>query len=142
MHQNDLFQRVVGFRHFCGIETLGPPSKSFHLFQRVVGFQLVVRGSLTNLSKILFPSLSESSGFPTMTHIYKHYRNITRCFHLFQRVVGFQPFSNDGTFCLNSNEFPSLSESSGFPTLEEVLFMYYVHKYGFHLFQRVVGFQQ
>jgi len=40
--------------------------KSFHLFQRVVGFRhrLVEAGKIMGIE--VFPSLSESSGFPTL----------------------------------------------------------------------------
>ena len=41
---------------------------------------------------------------------------IYKCFHLFQRVVGFRLVKGSSTVGVLLTEFPSLSESSGFPT--------------------------
>ena len=62
----------------------------FHLFQRVVGFRLEEKRFVTKKDSVMFPSLSESSGFPTKIQIREGLRRV--------------------------NKFPSLSESSGFPT--------------------------
>jgi len=40
-----------------------------------------------------------------------------RGFHLFQRVVGFRPLGEQKITRTYWKEFPSLSESSGFPTI-------------------------
>jgi len=65
--------------------------------------------------KVKFPSLSESSGFPT-----------------FESVIG---------HLKRKLKFPSLSESSGFPTLWGNVSNAISALAGFHLFQRVVGFR-
>ena len=41
---------------------------------------------------------------------------IYKCFHLFQRVVGFRQFIKSEIERQWIDKFPSLSESSGFPT--------------------------
>ena len=64
---------------------------SFHLFQRVVGFRLhyIRTGIALTIKK--FPSLSESSGFPTSRKTVSLSAMDDSSFHLFQRVVGFRP---------------------------------------------------
>jgi len=60
-----LFQRVVGFRQVKSFKDLAALKDGFHLFQRVVGFRLVYVTNAFSLNMVSFPSLSESSGFPT-----------------------------------------------------------------------------
>ena len=85
-----LFQRVVGFRRTTSRDLFNALNPSFHLFQRVVGFRLW-----------LIPAVRGWA---------------TESFHLFQRVVGFRP--EEGSFVKEQIcKFPSLSESSGFPTM-------------------------
>ena len=139
---------------------------------------------------VRFPSLSESSGFPTIpfqstkgvfkknvsisfreqwvsdtTSLLSTFFRDNTSFHLFQRVVGFRLCNRQNWFKRFSKEFPSLSESSGFPTTRvgglcerrlgvsisfreqwvsdsgtKTLRNGY-HPRCFHLFQRVVGFR-
>jgi len=110
-----LFQRVVGFRHEIINRLKNKLLWSFHLFQRVVGFRLV--RLFKRLAKWwLFPSLSESSGFPTGNYSWYSKNLAFSCFHLFQRVVGFRLWGIQSTITTMEFLFPSLSESSGFPT--------------------------
>ena len=44
-------------------------------------------------------------------------------------------------FDSNVNQFPSLSESSGFPTSRKTVSLSAMDDSSFHLFQRVVGFR-
>ena len=67
---------------------------SFHLFQRVVGFRHMDSVVYVYSDGTRFPSLSESSGFPTDLTVYCEVEK--------------------------TDEFPSLSESSGFPTTNTV----------------------
>jgi len=94
---------------------LNAQSRSFHLFQRVVGFRQLNVTWYKEEDDLEFPSLSESSGFPT--DVRKNMGSIfTNCsFHLFQRVVGFR--------------------------LIEMLDNIMLTFFSFHLFQRVVGFR-
>jgi len=89
----------------------------FHLFQRVVGFQRGVPFAATGEGIAEFPSLSESSGFPTLMGSKFSEPPLGTCFHLFQRVVGFRLYGRQLTDSGLNKRFPSLSESSGFPTL-------------------------
>ena len=91
MHQNDLFQRVVGFRH---------PIEACDFFDTLAPF----------------PSLSESSGFPTLSTCTIFTIKDTASFHLFQRVVGFRQL---------------------IVTVQALQYRFS----SFHLFQRVVGFR-
>jgi len=91
MHQNDLFQRVVGFRRYD------------------------IAAYAVGVSRV-FPSLSESSGFPTNKDTRNSEKLAWPCFHLFQRVVGFQLLVGTDQVVEMLGWFPSLSESSGFPT--------------------------
>jgi len=63
-----------------------------------------------------FPSLSESSGFPTSRLKLYCFFCLSICFHLFQRVVGFRQVNEVQEIVEDATRFPSLSESSGFPT--------------------------
>ena len=87
-----------------------------------------------------FPSLSESSGFPTKLQNSWFRRFHERRFHLFQRVVGFRHFAYGIIVATDWYGFPSLSESSGFPTDTQRMTKLAEVKC-FHLFQRVVGFR-
>jgi len=138
---------------------------SFHLFQRVVGFRLIEFVDGVWSIEIMFPSLSESSGFPTYVHYGDEidptlfpslsessgfptflerfgieYRTTPR-FHLFQRVVGFRHWKRICCWTMGPRRFPSLSESSGFPTCIIPSARASDLSEGFHLFQRVVGFR-
>ena len=90
----------------------------FHLFQRVVGFRLLGYHKFDKEISKLFPSLSESSGFPTWKYITIDEYSKNYSFHLFQRVVGFRHLTDFLKLTDNHTEFPSLSESSGFPTMQ------------------------
>ena len=140
-----LFQRVVGFRLVTKDTTTRIIMVSFHLFQRVVGFRLRCFNKRSSFCSSRFPSLSESSGFPTEKkqnapmqahrcgfHLFQRvvgFRLVSarimsfpqkECFHLFQRVVGFRHLIFFFFFKGAAIAFPSLSESSGFPTLNEM----------------------
>ena len=137
-----LFQRVVGFRLpstvrcFEGMsgwfpslsESSGFPTShvsisiaqriqlSFHLFQRVVGFRRVETGNTPVTLVNQFPSLSESSGFPTHKIFLKRY---LMSFHVsisFREQWVSDLISHIDSSSLPMTKFPSLSESSGFPT--------------------------
>jgi len=66
MHQNDLFQRVVGFRHRLKAAELATLCGMFPSLSESSGFPTVNRVRRTTVTMSTFPSLSESSGFPTL----------------------------------------------------------------------------
>ena len=56
----------MGFRQFIKEWDVDNAIVSFHLFQRVVGFRHKIVSELPYYVQDMFPSLSESSGFPTL----------------------------------------------------------------------------
>jgi len=137
-----LFQRVVGFRRPTRVLRIKMFLQTcFHLFQRVVGFRQNKTRRVYYEVFWWFPSLSESSGFPTRKTIRELLEDSLRSFHLFQRVVGFRPYEVWGCARKGCVWFPSLSESSGFPTTRGRSQKWKRTSNSFHLFQRVVGFR-